>query len=95
MSPRHPLVGLWFHSFDRDTGECEWQGRVLSPLPDGRHMLVQLYDWIIGAAGPQRVVPMDEMARWTFYATDEELREAHTHRHSVPRPPSAGAGVVA
>jgi hypothetical protein len=76
---RHPLVGKWFHSFDAE-GYVEWQGHVVSVVGDGI-FLVQLYEWIAGMPGDQKVVPLAHMAQWTFYEDAEDMQRAYTDFH--------------
>jgi len=77
-----PLVNLFFHSFiiENRNGEkikcMQWQGRVLVTPAPGIY-LVQLFEWLFGTPINRRLVKIDEMLDWTFYETDEDMREAY------------------
>lgn len=71
------LVGRWFHSHD-DEGRIGWQGQVLES--QGKDIyLVQTYEWIVGGAYTEEVVPHSRMLdeRWTFYDTPEAMQYAY------------------
>jgi hypothetical protein len=53
----HPLVGLWFHSFDGEN--LRWQGQVVGV--DGDVAIVQLYEWIVGSASDIKTVQKADM----------------------------------
>lgn len=74
---KHPFVGKWFHSIEN--GEIKWQGQILSEVTEGK-FLIQLYSWIMGEPTDQIVVSVEEIVKWHFYATDEDMRFAYDKR---------------
>lgn len=76
----HPLVGKWFHSFDR-TGGVQWQGEVRASLGRGM-LLVALYEWIIGHDDIERIVRVRDMASWHFYDSAAEMRQVYADRYA-------------
>jgi hypothetical protein len=74
------IVGKFFHSFEPEgtyinppTRIVKWQGQIRSKVKDGIY-LVQLHDWIIGAAGDQILVPIEQMMDWKFYDDPADWR---------------------
>lgn len=94
------FIGSFFHSFipvPTDTElkkQLQWQGQVIgSPHPG--FFLVQLFGWGMGEPTTQRLVKIEDMVFWHFYASAEDMREAHErmpmltsdkneHRKGVP-----------
>ncbi len=68
------LLGQFFHS--RVEGKIHWQGCVLSELP-GERYLVQLCSWLDGNPTERKIVPLDEMAAWSFYSSAYAMRWAY------------------
>jgi hypothetical protein len=60
------LVGKYFHSAS-ETSKIEWQGVVIGEPHPGWY-LVQLFDWASGEPSVQRLVPIEKMIGWLFYA---------------------------
>jgi hypothetical protein len=74
-----PLVGKWFHTWDRKECGCsilQWQGQVTAKA-DAGHYLIQLYEFLMGFPTDQHVTPVADMVAWTFYDSDEEMRDAY------------------
>jgi len=69
------LVGLWFHS-RHATGTIQWQGRVDRAGENGSHV-VQLFEWVMGEPSVQKVVSFEQMSRWDFYPTAQDMRWAY------------------
>jgi hypothetical protein len=69
------LVGKFFHSY-HDNGRLEYQGKVLSQPNKGVY-LVQLYDWIIGSESDQELIKIEDMLRYKFYNSAEDMRYAY------------------
>jgi len=65
------FVGHFFHSFTLETGAIRWQGRVLG-TPEPGWYFVQLYDWLVGAPSTCRLVRIDTMESWDFYADADD-----------------------
>jgi hypothetical protein len=63
------LVGSFFHSDASRT----WQGCVVAEPVPGVY-LVELFNWLIGVSGHQRLVDIREMTEWCFYDTAEWMR---------------------
>lgn len=74
---QHPLVGKWFHAYDaKDSLKIVYQGQVLAFVePDS--FLAQLYDWVLGAPGKQRLAKFSQMAAWTFYDSAADMQSAY------------------
>jgi len=68
------LVGSWFLS-DHQRG---WQGCVVAEPAPGVY-LVETLDWIIGAGYEQRLVPLAEMADWSFFDTADWMGTAYAN----------------
>jgi hypothetical protein len=68
------LVGHYFHTFD-DKGMVERQGFVSAKAEPGLY-LVQFLSWICGDWTNERLIRVDEMMAWNFYATDKDMRFA-------------------
>ena len=66
-----PLVGKWFHVFDKN--ELTWQGQIIAEV--NGFYLVQLYDWIMGEPTIQKLADLKNMVYWNFYDTVEDMRE--------------------
>lgn len=73
----HPLVGRWFHSYDpAQPTVIRWQGQVLAEVAPAL-FLVQLFDWIIGEPSKQILVPLADMATWSFYNNNQAMNNAY------------------
>lgn len=85
---RHPLVGHWFHTYDaKNPQRIVYQGQILKSIePDS--FLVQLYDWILGSPGKQRLARLSQMAAWTFYDSAADMQAAY-EEYNQPRHLSA------
>jgi hypothetical protein len=80
--PGDPLLGKWFHAFEED-GSVGWQGQIVAAVKPGLY-LAQLYEWMMGTAGRQVLVPVEKMAAWVFYDSSEDMRfEWDTHLQYV------------
>lgn len=70
------LVGLWFHSWQKeDPTKIEWQGVVVDRLDDTFYV-VRLHRWDTGEPSCFKVVPVSAMCLWAFYPTNENMVEA-------------------
>lgn len=71
------IVGQWFHSHDGE-GHIKWQGQVLESQGENIY-LVQLYEWLVGRASTEEVVPRSQMVveRWVFYDTSDAMNYAY------------------
>jgi predicted GIY-YIG superfamily endonuclease len=56
------LVGSFFYS-DAESG---WQGCVVAEIASGMY-LIELFEWLGGSAGCQKIVALSEMRDWCFY----------------------------
>jgi hypothetical protein len=70
----HPLVGKWFHSFDH-AGNLLWQGTIRAE-PNPGYYLVLRYEWLVGMASTEILVPITEMGGWVFYNSAAEMNHA-------------------
>lgn len=68
------LVGSFFLS-DHHRG---WQGCVVAEPAPGV-FLVETFDWLLGAPHDQQLVPLAEMAGWTFYDDATWMTNAYDH----------------
>jgi hypothetical protein len=80
---RERLVGKYFHS-GNENSKIEWQGVVIGE-PHAGWYLVQLFDWASGEPSVQRLVPIEKMIGWLFYAdgapmTTQDPSRAHIRR---------------
>ena len=74
-----PLVGRWFHSFEGEVCDpkgLRWQGQVVAAVLPGAVYLVQLDGRVLGEPSTQRLVRLEEMFRFVFYDTSEQMRDA-------------------
>lgn len=73
---RHPLIGLWFHSF-HDNGAVEWQGQIIGV--DGDTVIAQLYEWFGGYEGRIQIIQKDAIysQRFTLYPTNDHMNDAY------------------
>lgn len=76
------LKGKFFHTYKKDTGRIHYQGRVLSEDDDG-FILVQLFDWLVGAPSDQLVFRKSDTTEWTFYECADDMVETFKH-HDRP-----------
>ncbi len=75
-----PLVGCWFHTFNPDNLEqIQWQGQIVRRV-DSDRVIVQLYDWIIGAPSNEHLVHVNELRGCALYNTNAEMRDAYERR---------------
>lgn len=77
-----PIAGKWFHSFKEIEGKRQlcWQGQVLKIMGD--FLLVQLYEWMVGAPSCQKVVSLVDTRDWDFYSSNEEMNETFERRYN-------------
>jgi len=75
------LPGYFFHS--RTDGKIKWQGYIVSELP-GERYLVRLLSWIDGLPCEDRLVRAEEVHKWSFYRTAEEMRYAWARESHMP-----------
>lgn len=68
------LVGSFFHGGP----DRRWQGCVVAEVAPQVY-LVELFEWIAGSSSGQRLVPLAEMADWTFYDSAEWMNNAYEH----------------
>lgn len=74
MSNEDAMVGLFFHSRD-EAGLIEWQGCVDARMGEGLY-LVTTFSWFDGSDHNKKLIPLEDMRTWTFYADTEDMREA-------------------
>jgi hypothetical protein len=65
------LVGKYFHSAN-ENNKIEWQGVVIGEPQPGWY-LVQLFEWASGEPTVQRLVPIEKMIGWLFYADADAM----------------------
>lgn len=65
------ILGLFFHTFEAK--EICWQGRVISSSASGFY-LVELFEGFMGGHHCYRLVKIEEMTAWQFYASAEDMR---------------------
>ena len=75
------LAGSFFHS--RVGGRVKWQGHVVAELP-GERCLIRLLSWLDGFPLEERIVGAEEMRRWSFYRTAEDMRWAWAQESRMP-----------
>jgi hypothetical protein len=68
------LVGSCFHSFD--DGMVCWQGTIVAE-PHAGIYLVELCEWLIGAATHQQLVRIEDMVDWHFYDDPEWMNSRY------------------
>ena len=69
------LVGQFFHSIN-ERGNIEWQGWIIGN-PEPGWYLCQLYEWMVGLPNIQRLVKIDEMSKWLFYDSSEQMIDSY------------------
>ena len=74
---KHPLVGQFFHSFDNQF-RVAWQGEIIAATDQG--VLVQLFDWILGAPGDRRWCSWKRVEEWHLYGTVDAMHAAYEYR---------------
>ena len=72
------LKKKWFHSFE--DGKVQYQGQTLDYDPNSQMCLIQFYEWVVGAPSNEKLISIHDMKDWIFYDTDEEMRDAYTHK---------------
>lgn len=73
------LVGHFFHSFHTEDDGCKlvnWQGQIIAQVEPGVYM-VETYDWLMGSTYNRLIVPLTDMADWSFYDDDEWMRNTY------------------
>ena len=85
---QQPLVGKFFHSLEDDGRTIKWQGVVEAEVVPGV-LLLQLFEWVIGADSNQIVVPVADMAYWPFYDSAEEMKAAYRTYSAGRQTPAA------
>jgi hypothetical protein len=72
----HPLVGLFFLTFEND--KKQWQGRVEAVIGE-EYVLVQLFSWVDGSPTNMALVTFKDITngaqRWNFYKHSEDWKE--------------------
>ena len=69
--------------FGAEDGRIKWQGYIVSELP-GERYLVRLLSWIDGLPCEDRLVRAEEVHKWSFYRTAEEMRYAWARESHMP-----------
>jgi hypothetical protein len=85
--PERSLVRNFFHTWrTAEGGErvIEWQGCIVAQ-PKPELCLVQLFSWVDGAPTERRLVALDKMLDWTFYANGEQMAEAYGKHEAARR----------
>jgi len=67
------LIGQFFHSISKDTGNIEWQGYVIGNPEPGWYLL-QLFEWLMGEPNVCRLVRIEDMKDWLFYESAEDMK---------------------
>jgi hypothetical protein len=75
------LVGKCFHSIVDDT--VQWQGVVIG-RPEPGWYLLELFSWVMGEHGNQRLVRIEEMRGWLFYSDADEMN--YSYEYGAARP---------
>lgn len=70
------LIGKFFHSFLSNGVVC-WQGKITNKTELG--YLVQLYEWISGSESDIKLVSPDDVKKFSFYDSAEQMRDWYTH----------------
>lgn len=68
------IIGKRFHSYN-EIGQVRWQGEILEQIDDS-HFRVVLFSWLTGRENGHEIVSTLDMGNWTYYNTDEEMRNA-------------------
>jgi len=84
LTPPHPLVGRFFHSFEGEPRVVVWQGQILATAETG--VLVQLYEWFVGEPSAQKWCPWAAVEQWELYVSIEQMNDAYEHKHRFRRP---------
>ncbi len=71
------LVGHYFHSLD-EADQVQWQGVVLAQPRRGWY-LVQLFEWFMGEPSVRKLIPFEQMTKWFFYETNDEMLFSAEH----------------
>lgn len=74
-----PLVGQYFHSFQNE--KIQWQGAVIGN-PESGWYLLQLCEWFFGEPVNRRLVRIEDMKNFIFYADSDEMKEAYDTKYS-------------
>lgn len=69
------LVGKRFHSYHMN-GDVKWQGEVIEKIDAERYKVV-LFSWITRCENGFETVSTSDMSDWTYYDTDQEMRDAY------------------
>lgn len=78
--PADPLVGKFFHTWQ--DGKISMQGVVDKVVPvEPRRYMVTTFSWLTGADSQSKVVTLDEMSGWTFYASSKEMQDYYQHSY--------------
>jgi hypothetical protein len=67
------LLGEFFHSINKDTGNIEWQGIVIR-RPEVGWYLIELFEWFTGTPNVRRLVRIEDMTEWLFYPNVEAMK---------------------
>ena len=63
-------VGKFFHTFD-ENGDIEYQGLVLSELPNDQ-LNCLMFEWFTGVPSGEKTFDLENTLGWKFYKTCEE-----------------------
>lgn len=69
-----PLAGRWFHG--RRDGRIYNQGQIIGKV-DSENYLAEFYSFLDGEPNGQKIISLSSMKEWTFYSSDDEMREAY------------------
>ena len=76
------IIGRCFHSISKKTGKVEWQGMVIGNPEPGWYLL-QLYEYFMGTPNLMKLVRIEDMATWLFYADNDEM--VYSYEEGVAR----------
>ena len=85
------LVGKYSHSAN-ETNQIEWQGLVIGEPYPGWY-LVQLFEWSSGDPSVQRLVPIEKMNSWSFYASADAMTGSKRSQHQIREARQAALGM--
>lgn len=103
----HPLVGAGVH-YKNEHGCVENQAAIVAIIPSnnsavGDLALLQYFEWMMGDASTQRLIPLAELAasdRWVLYQSPEEMNDhykrvdEHQNKHIRARLAKEKAGAA-
>lgn len=79
---KHPLVGLFFHTFQEVDGKrtVQYQGYIKDVSAEG--VLTQLFEWFVGSPSNMKWFPLAAVEEWELYSSTDEMNEAYEHKYA-------------